>query len=55
MATQNVADALSVFLADRQILRLTVPNVPPAHRRPRPAPAARSAAPKGQQRVSRVG
>jgi len=51
----DVADALSVFLADRQILRLTVPNVPPAGRRPRPAPAARSAAPKGQRRVSRVG
>jgi hypothetical protein len=51
----DVADALSVFLADRQILRLTVPNVSPAHRRPRPAPAARSAAPKEQRRVSRVG
>ncbi len=26
----DVADALSAFLADRRILRLTVPNVPPA-------------------------
>jgi len=51
----DVADALSVFLADRQILRLTVPNVPPANRRPRPARVARSAASKGQPRVSRVG
>ena len=51
----DVADALSAFLADRRILRLTVPNVPPAHRRPRPAPTARSAAPKEQGRVSRVG
>jgi hypothetical protein len=51
----DVADALSVFLADRQILRLTVPNVPPAHRRPRPAPAARPAATKGKPRVSCLG
>jgi hypothetical protein len=51
----HVADALAVFLADRQILRLTVPNVPPATRRARPAPGARSAAPEGQRRVSRVG
>jgi hypothetical protein len=51
----DVADALSVFLADRQILRLTVPNVPPANRRPRPAPAVRPAAPKGPRRVAHVG
>ena len=51
----DVADALSAFLADRRILRLTVPNVPPANRRSRPAPAARPVAPKRQPRVSRVG
>ncbi|HEX4555794.1 MAG TPA: hypothetical protein VH249_17515 [Xanthobacteraceae bacterium] len=51
----DVADALSAFLADRQILRLTAPNVPPANRRPRAAPAARPAAPKGQRRVAHVG
>jgi hypothetical protein len=51
----DVADALSAFLADRQILRLTVPNVPSANRRSRLAPAARPVAPKRQPRVSRVG
>jgi hypothetical protein len=51
----DVADALSAFLADRQILRLTVPNVHSANRHRRPAPSARPAAPKGQRRVSRVG
>jgi hypothetical protein len=51
----DVADALSAFLADRQILRLTAPNVPPAIRRPRPALAARPTAPKQERRVSRVG
>jgi hypothetical protein len=51
----HVADALSAFLADRQILRLTVPNVPPPNRRARLAPTARPAAPKGQRRVAHVG
>ena len=51
----DVADALSAFLADRRILRLTVPNAPSANRRSPPAPAARPVAPKRQPRVSRVG
>ena len=51
----DVTDALSAFLADRQILRLTVPNVQSANRHRRPAPSARPAAPNGQRRVSRVG
>jgi hypothetical protein len=51
----DVADALSVFLADRQILRLTAPNVCRANRRRRPAQAAHPAAPKGKPRISCLG
>ena len=51
----DVADALSAFLADRRILRLTVPNASPPARRPRRPQAARSVASKEQPRVSHVG
>ncbi len=51
----DVTDALTVFMADRQILRLTVPSIRPAVRCSRPAQAARPAASKRKSRVSRLG
>src|SRR3977135_1448764 len=46
----DVADALSAFLADRRILRLTVPNAPSANRRPR----RRGPSPRSDNRASRA-
>jgi hypothetical protein len=51
----DVADALTVFMADRRILRLTVPSIRPAVRRPRPTQAAHPAASKRKSRVARLG
>ena len=51
----DVADALSAFLADRRILRLTVPNACPAARRPRRPRVAPPVAAKERPRVSHVG
>jgi hypothetical protein len=48
----DVADALTVFMADRRILRLTMPDASPASRRRRRAQAVRPSASKRKTRVS---